>query len=197
MRTSILTVALTIFSVTAILIGCDNTGDYSKKESEPVQLDSASMVRRGEYLVTVGVCDDCHSPKTMGPKGPEIDMERRLSGYPSSRPLTKFDTVMANKGITQFNEDFTAYAGPWGVSFSANLTGDATGAGSWPLQKFIYAIRNGKFKGDANGRDLLPPMPWFNYKLMTDEDLASIHAYLKTLKPVENVPPSPKSFSQL
>jgi mono/diheme cytochrome c family protein len=197
MRTSILTVALTIFSVTAILIGCDNTGDYSKKESEPVQLDSASMVRRGEYLVTVGVCDDCHSPKTMGPKGPEIDMERRLSGYPSSRPLPKFDTVMANKGITQFNEDFTAYAGPWGVSFSANLTGDATGAGSWPLQKFIYAIRNGKFKGDANGRDLLPPMPWFNYKLMTDEDLASIHAYLKTLKPVENVPPSPKSFSQL
>ncbi|MBS4066790.1 MAG: c-type cytochrome [Chitinophagaceae bacterium] len=197
MRTSILTVAVTILSVTAILIGCDNTGDYSKKESEPVKLDSASMVRRGEYLVTVGVCDDCHSPKTMGPKGPEIDMERRLSGYPSSRPLPKFDTVMANKGITQFNEDFTAYAGPWGVSFSANLTGDATGAGSWPLQKFIYAIRNGKFKGDPNGRDLLPPMPWFNFKLMTDEDLASIHAYLKTLKPVENVPPAPKSFSQL
>ena len=197
MRTSILTVAVTILSVAAILIGCDNTGDYSKKESEPVKLDSASMVRRGEYLVTVGVCDDCHSPKNMGPQGPEIDMERRLSGYPSSRPLPKFDTVMANKGITQFNEDFTAYAGPWGVSFSANLTGDATGAGSWPLQKFIYAIRNGKFKGDPNGRDLLPPMPWFNYKMMTDEDLASIHAYLKTLKPVENVPPAPKSFSQL
>jgi cytochrome c553 len=197
MRTNIVTIAVTLFATTATIIACDNTSQYVKKEEQKITLDSASMVRRGEYLVTIGVCDDCHSPKTMGPKGPEIDPERRLSGYPSSRPLPEFDTVMANKGITQFNEDFTAYAGPWGVSFSANLTGDATGAGSWPLEKFIYAIRNGKFKGDVNGRDLLPPMPWFNYRMMSDEDLASIHAYLKTLKPVENVPPAPKKFSEL
>lgn len=197
MRTTIVKAAVVLFASTAAIIGCDNSDIPTATQQQKTPLDSAAKVRRGEYLVTVGVCDDCHSPKTMGPKGPEIDPERRLSGYPSQRPLPNFDTVMANKGITQFNEDFTAYAGPWGVSFSANLTGDATGAGSWPLQKFIYAIRNGKFKGDANGRDLLPPMPWFNYKLMTDEDLASIHAYLKTLKPVENVPPAPKKFSEL
>lgn len=197
MRTTIVKAAVILLASTAAVIGCDNSGNSSTTQQQNTPLDSSAKVRRGEYLVTVGVCDDCHSPKTMGPKGPEIDPERRLSGYPSQRPLPKFDTVMANKGITQFNEDFTAYAGPWGVSFSANLTGDATGAGSWPLQKFIYAIRNGKFKGDSNGRDLLPPMPWFNYKMMSDEDLASIHAYLKTLKPVENVPPAPKKFSEL
>lgn len=197
MRTNIVTIAVTFTIITASIIACDDSDHYVKKETQPVKLDSASMVRRGEYLVTVGGCDDCHSPKIMGPKGPSLDMERRLSGYPSPRPIPQFDSTLVKKGISQFNEDLTAAAGPWGISFSANLTGDVTGAGSWPLQKFIYALRNGKFKGDANGRDLLPPMPVMNFRAMTDEDLASIHAYLKTLKPVENVPPAPKQFKDL
>lgn len=186
---------IALVSAAAIITSCNSGGNTSSVKK--TTLDSAAMVKRGEYLVTVGVCDDCHSPKIMGPKGPEIDMDKRLSGYPSSRPLPGYDTAMAKAGITQFNEDFTSYAGTWGISFSANLTSDATGAGSWPVENFIYAIRNGKFKGHEGGRDLLPPMPWFNYKEMTDEDLTSIHAYLRTLKPVDNVPPAPKSFSDL
>ena len=51
-------------------------------------------------------------------------------------------------------------------------------------------------KGLENGRPLLPPMPWFNYTEMKKEDLQAIHAYLKTLKPVENVVPNPVSWEK-
>jgi mono/diheme cytochrome c family protein len=196
MRSHILVFGTMVLSIATILIACDGP-DFVQKNSTAAPIDSAARVKRGEYLVTIGGCDDCHSPKTMGPKGPQIDMDRRLSGYPSARPLPAFDTTLVAKGIVQFNADNTACAGPWGVSFSSNLTSDISGAGSWPLQKFIYAIRNGKFKGDENGRALLPPMPWFNYATMKDEDLEAIHAFLKTLKPVENIVPAPKQFIDL
>jgi len=157
--------------------------------------DSAKQVERGRYLVTIGGCNDCHSPKKMGPQGPEIIAETMLSGYPSGRPLAAFDTSLAKRGIAQFNEDMTAAAGPWGVSFAGNLTSDATGAGSWPLENFKTALRHGKFKGVETGRSLLPPMPWFNYAKMSDADMEAMHAYLKSTRPVRNVPPTPKPFA--
>lgn len=156
--------------------------------------DSVRLVERGRYLVTIGGCNDCHSPKKMGPQGPEIIAETMLSGYPSGRPLATFDTSLAKRGIAQFNEDMTAAAGPWGVSFAGNLTSDATGAGSWPLENFKTALRHGKFKGVETGRSLLPPMPWFNYAKMTDADMEAMHAYLRSTKPVSNVAPAPIVF---
>src|SRR5262245_39762794 len=39
---------------------------------------------RGKYLVTVGGCNDCHTPLRVGPRGPEPDMSRMLSGHPES-----------------------------------------------------------------------------------------------------------------
>ena len=42
-----------------------------------------------------------------------------------------------------------------------------------------------------NTRPLLPPMPWTEYRNFPDEDLAAIFAYLKTIKPVDNVVPAP------
>lgn len=159
--------------------------------------DSAKLVERGGYLVMIGGCNDCHSPKRMGLHGPEIVPETMLSGYPAGRPVAKFDTALAKNGIAQFNEDMTATAGPWGVSFAGNLTSDKTGAGSWPLENFKTALRHGKFKGVETGRSLLPPMPWFNYAKMTDADIEAVHAYLKSTKPVNNVPPAPKQFTEL
>lgn len=96
-----------------------------------------------------------------------------------------------------FGPDLTNGAGPWGMSFAANLTSDETGIGNWSQAQFINSIRKGKFKGMDNGRDLLPPMPWYIYKNMTDEDLKSIYYFLKTTKPVENVVPAPKPFDTL
>ena len=147
------------------------------------------MVKRGEYLVTTIGCDDCHSPKKLGPNGPEVDMELRFSGYPASRPLANFDTMTA-KSWALFSQDLTACVGPWGISFSGNITSDATGIGNWTEQQFIKCIRQGKWKGLDSARPLMPPMPWQNFARLTDEDLSSIYRYLKTTKPVKNTVPA-------
>jgi hypothetical protein len=92
------------------------------------------------------------------------------------------------------SESFTAWAGPWGVSFAANLTPDkATGIAEWSEDMFIRVARTGKHQGQPNGRDVLPPMPWFNMKHLSDEDLRAIWAYLKSLPPVRNEVPLPIS----
>src|SRR5438105_1977037 len=46
------------------------------------QATETSQIKRGEYLVTIGSCHDCHTPLVMGPAGPEPDMKRALSGHP-------------------------------------------------------------------------------------------------------------------
>jgi mono/diheme cytochrome c family protein len=195
MRKTFKTIGLIVTGIATVIISC--TDSTIKTESNTKVLDSSQLIKRGEYLITIGGCDDCHSPKKMGANGPEIDMDRRLSGFPSSRPMPAFDSNLVKKGIAQFNEDLTAAAGPWGISFASNLTSDATGAGSWPLQNFKYALRHGKWKGLEGSRGLLPPMPWLNFAKMSDEDLEAMYAYLKTTKPVENVMPAPKQFADL
>ena len=190
---------LFILLLTCAIIVSSCTGENNNdngKLAGPVP-STETLVERGRYLVTIGGCNDCHSPKKMGPHGPEVIAETMLSGYPSGRPLAKFDTSLAKRGIAQFNEDMTAAAGPWGVSFAGNLTSDATGAGSWPLENFKTALRHGKFKGVETGRNLLPPMPWFNYAKMSDDDIEAIHAYLKSTKPVSNVPPAPRQLDDI
>ncbi|MCB0519179.1 MAG: diheme cytochrome c-553 [Lewinellaceae bacterium] len=147
-------------------------------------------VKRGEYLVNSIGCDDCHSPKVMGPNGPEIDPKRRLSGHPSDQPLTEVSDKSVLKDYALFNMSLTAAVGPWGTSFAANLTPDDTGLGNWSEEQFVRAIRQGLYKGLEGSRPLLPPMPWPTYKNMTDDDLKSIFAYLQTLPPVKNAVPA-------
>jgi hypothetical protein len=84
----------------------------------------------------------------------------------------------------------TAWSGPWGISYAANLTPDTnTGLGIWTEEMFIRAIREGKHMG--YGRDLLPPMPWQYFSELTDEDLKAIFAYLRSIPPVQNRVPDP------
>jgi hypothetical protein len=154
-------------------------------------LTQKEMIARGKYIVNTTGCHDCHSPKVMGPQGPEPDMSRALSGHPSNVPLPPINKE-ALKNWVLFNQDLTAFVGPWGVSYAANLTSDATGTGNWTEKQFLTAIRKGKYKGLENNRSLLPPMPWQVFAQMTDYDLKSIFAYLKTTKPVRNVVPAPQ-----
>lgn len=153
----------------------------------------AEMVKRGEYLVTVGGCNDCHSPKMMTAHGPEPDPARLLSGHPSSEPLPAItDKRMTAPGQWNlFSSGLTAATGPWGTSFAANLTPDDTGLGNWTEAQFFKAIREGKSKGMDGTRPLLPPMPWFNFAKMSDEDLRAVFVYLKSLPPVKNAVPNP------
>lgn len=95
---------------------------------------------------------------------------------------------MESKGLA-VSGTLTAWVGPWGVSYTANLTSDATGIGNWEESSFIRAIREGKYKGIASARSLLPPMPWPMYRHMADNELKAIFAYLKSTKPISNVVP--------
>jgi len=151
--------------------------------------DSVQLVKRGEYLVSTMGCDDCHSPKKMGPHGPEVDMDLRFSGYPANRPLSSFDTV-TTKSWYLFNQDLTGSVGPWGISFAANITSDATGIGNWKEEQFVRCLREGKWMGLPDARPLMPPMPWQNFAKLTDEDLSAIYHYLKTTKPINNNVPA-------
>jgi hypothetical protein len=89
----------------------------------------------------------------------------------------------------------TAWAGPWGVSFTRNLTPDKeTGIGIWTEQNFIETLRTGRQLG--KGRPILPPMPFEAFRNMTDDDLKSIFAYLQSIPAIKNKVPDPIAPSQ-
>ncbi len=152
----------------------------------------SNQVEYGEHLVTTNGCNDCHTPKKLGSPTMELDSSLMLSGYSSRLPIPDVNrSEMESKGVICTN-DLTAWVGPWGVSYTANLTPDPTGTGNWDEATFIRAIRLGKYKGIESGRDLLPPMPWQFIRYMTDDELKAIFAYLRTVKPVKNLVPAPQ-----
>jgi mono/diheme cytochrome c family protein len=152
---------------------------------------SREQVQRGEYLVTIGGCNDCHTPWIMGKEGhPVPDMSRALSGHPRNFRIEKQARLEGDQWGFAGAATNTAFSGPWGVSFAANLTPDRnTGIGIWTPEIFRNTIRTGRHWGVA--RPILPPMPWFNYRKMSDEDLNAVFAYLRTLKPIDNEVPTP------
>jgi cytochrome c len=150
----------------------------------------SAAVERGKYIVFTSGCNDCHTPKKMGPRGPELDLSRLLSGQPEAPALPPPPVLPAGPWIAVTNSDLTAWSGPWGVSYALNLTPDEnTGIGSWSEDTFLKAIKTGRHMGVA--RPILPPMPVDSYKLFTDADLRAIYAYLRSIKPVKNRVPEP------
>jgi mono/diheme cytochrome c family protein len=158
--------------------------------AEPAAAPSkADAIARGKYLVAFGSCNDCHTPWKLGPKGPEPDMTRELTGHPADVKVSPSPTLEGFWGIAAANT-MTAWTGPWGVSFTANLTPDKeTGLGDWTEEMFIATMRTGRHQG--KGRALLPPMPWFSVAALSDEDIKAVFAYLQSLPPVHNRVPAP------
>ncbi|MBV9961499.1 MAG: c-type cytochrome [Parafilimonas sp.] len=148
----------------------------------------ASQAEWGKHLVATGGCNDCHTPKKMSDKGPADDMDLMLSGHPSQLPAPALLPGQLKKGLAA-TQDLTAWNGPWGTSYSANLTPDSTGIGAWTEQQFITCIRQDVFKGIAGSRPLMPPMPVAGVNNYTDDELKAIFAFLKTIKPIHNVVP--------
>jgi hypothetical protein len=167
-------------------------GFSQTKPAAQTTVASPDLVKRGEYLTRIASCHDCHTPKKFGPKGPELDTTRLLSGHPADATPPEVPAGVGEPGkwAVLGNEHLTAWAGPWGVSFSTNLTPDEeTGTGTWNEAMFIKALRTGKHLGE--GRDILPPMPWQFVGKATDEDLKAIFAYLRSIPPVKNAVPDP------
>ena len=97
------------------------------KPQAPTQ---AEKIARGKYLVGFGDCSACHTPLKFGPNGPEPDMTRYLSGHPEATKLPPPELkpgpwFAATAGMT-------AWTGPWGISYAANLTPEkSSGLGIW------------------------------------------------------------------
>ena len=116
---------------------------------------SPARLARGEYLVRgVAGCLFCHS---------ELD--------PSTRGLP-IKGGRVGGGRTMTAEDM-----PWLTA--SNLTSDPeTGVGNWTDDMIGRAVREGISR---DGRALFPMMPYQNYRHMSDEDLASVIAYIRSL----------------
>lgn len=171
--------AVLITMTVAAIWGC------AKPQQEPPK---ASPFERGKYLVTAMACGDCHTPRKMGKSGPEPDPALFLSGHPASLavdPVPRFPPGPWGAAVTT---SWTAWAGPWGISFAANLTSDEeTGMGVWDDAMFVGAMRSGLHL--SAGRPMLPPMPCSSVGSLSDEDLKAILAYLKSTPPIKNEVP--------
>jgi len=122
-----------------------------------------AQVARGEYLVRVMGCTDCHTPGGLTPKP---DMKRFLAGSDA-------DYVVPGLGT------FTP----------PNLTPDkATGLGSWTADQIVTAITKG---ARPDGRILGPPMPVQDFKNLSNSDAYAVAAYLQSLPPVSHRVPGP------
>ena len=177
---------------TFLLSQCNETKTTDTQKEAAIAKNGgySSPVKWGEHLVTVMSCGDCHTPKKMGPMGPEQDSSLGLSGHPAKMPPPDVDRkAMESKGLVVTNT-LTAWVGPWGISYAANITSDTTGIGMWTEDQFIYCLRNGKLKGMEGSRTLLPPMPWQSFRYMTDDEMKAIFAYLKSSKPIMNLVPA-------
>ena len=151
---------------------------------------SRATIERGEYLVKIMACNDCHTPWQMTPRGPEPDMTRMLSGHPQDMVVASAPAPAPEPWVWSGAGTNTAFAGPWGVSFTANLTPDPeTGLGKWTAEIFIAALRTGRHEGQ--GRPILPPMPYPMYRNATDEDLRAVFAFLQSIPPIRNRVPQP------
>jgi len=121
------------------------------------------QVARGKYLVTLGGCNDCHTPGAFLGKP---DFSRSLAGS---------EVGFAIPGLGVF-------AGP-------NLTPDnETGLGKWTDDQIIAAITAGT---TPEGRRLAPIMPYAALSHLTSDDAHAIVAYLRSLPPVKNAAPGP------
>ena len=149
---------------------------------------SGSSADRGKMLVIGGGCHDCHTPMKPGPNGAEPDMAKMLSGHPESITITA-PMKPAGPWTVATNDTNTAWSGPWGVSFAANLTPDKETGLNMSERNFVIALKTGAHLGTA--RPILPPMPWPWYGQLGDEALKDIYAYLVTIPPLKNQVPAP------
>ena len=149
-------VARRIFTLLAIagsaLAGISDTGQAQ-----------TAQVKRGEYLVTLGGCNDCHTPGYFFGKP---DMARFLGGS---------EVGFAIPGL--------------GVFHGPNLSPDVdTGLGTWSADEIVAAITKGR---RPDGRILAPVMPWHAFASLTRQDAYAIVAFLKNLPPIKNKVPGP------
>src|SRR5262245_43169408 len=120
-----------LIAITLIVAGAALTIGFSQLSARRSAASNAGTVERGRYLVTIMGCNDCHTAVKGGAKGPEADLARFLSGQPEEMGALPATTA-PGPGVGAGAATNTAFSGPWGVSYAANITPDQnTGLGIW------------------------------------------------------------------
>ena len=188
MRGNRKTIAALAMAMTALSTAIARTSSVAGVDATTVA--DKARIERGAHLVKTMGCNDCHTPWQMGPQGPEPDMTRSLTGHPADQVMPPAPKLPPGPWIATVSATNTAWAGPWGVSFTMNLTPDPdTGLGKWTEDIFIATMRTGRHEG--KGRPILPPMPYWMIAALSDDDIKSLFAYLQSLPPVKNRVPQP------
>lgn len=151
----LIVVALAAIGVSWLLLRkpAQRPASAQKIEATPERL------ARGKYLVEhVSACVDCHSERTMAYAMPRKPGREGVGGFV-----------------------WDARIGFPGTLAAANITPDPeTGLGQWTDGEIMRAIREGISR---DGKALFPIMPYNHYRRMSDDDVAAVVAYLRTLKP--------------
>src|SRR5262245_27267536 len=185
--TTLTTIAVAVAATAlAALAGCN------RPAPPPATDGKAAQIERGRLLVSIGGCNDCHTPMKFDPEVgmPVPDRSRMLSGHPEGAP----DPVGAPGGhdMGVIGATMTSFKLPFGTVYAANLTPEKdTGLGAWTEEMFVRAVRTGRHMG-GNGRPIMPPMPWPNVGQQTDADIKAVFAFLQSIPAVRNDVPAPK-----
>lgn len=125
---------------------------------------------RGKYIFKfVSGCEDCHSPHDVTKSGMSI-----IEGAEASGEEFLIDGVPAKL-------------------FAPNLTPDSeTGVGTWTDDELARAIREGVTR---EGRAMFPIMPYEDFRYMSDEDVASVVVYMRSLPAVKHALPESVVFA--
>ena len=180
--------SIVLASVALAVVAAGGTLAATATREKPAA--AASAVARGRYIVESFGCTDCHTPLVMSDRGPVRDLARAFSGHPDTVSLPPAPTLPPGPWNVTVSDTMTAWSGPWGTSFTANLTPDPeTGLGTWDADTFVKAIRTGLHMG--RGRRILPPMPVEQISNLTDDDLRAVFAFLRSVPAVKNRVPEP------
>lgn len=170
-KTKELSAVIFIGLAAAIFSSCNSSSNHNVSEATAKTSKQDSMQKvlaRGEYLVVhVAACLHCHS-------------RRDFSKYAGP-------TIPGTEGEGGERFDNTIAADIPGIIYARNITPDsATGIGTWTDAEILRAITQGIRK---NGDTLFPLMPYASFNRMAKNDLLSIIAYIRTLKPIKNQVP--------
>ncbi|MBI1796435.1 MAG: c-type cytochrome [Candidatus Eisenbacteria bacterium] len=136
-------------AVAAVMVSC------ATPPAKPAAMTPQEKLARGEHLVVVLGCGDCHTPGS-------------LYGAPDAHRLLSGSEL--------------GWTGPWGTSYARNITPDSTtGIGTWSADDIVKAIRVGQ---RPDGSPILPPMPWQDFANLTDDEAYAVAAYIKSVAPV-------------
>jgi mono/diheme cytochrome c family protein len=113
--------------------------------SNPSAAADDASVKRGQYLVRIGGCNDCHTAG-YAEKAGNVPMDEWLTGTP------------------------VGFKGAWGTSYAANLRLTLSTLTEDQWVTFARVPRR-------------PPMPWFNLRDMSDDDLRAMFRFVRELGP--------------